>query len=308
MYYLIYGFLYLLSLLPMWALYLLGDFVYLVLYKIFGYRKKVVLQNLSVAFPEKTTEEKNRIAAKFYRNFVDTFIETIKLFSASEAFLKKRVQGDFEVFNQLYERGSKAQVHLGHNFNWEMGNVAFNLYSPFPLLAVYMPLSNKTMDRVFRKMRARSGTILLPATDMARAFLPYRETQYLLGLVADQVPGNPEKAYWLNFFGKPAPFVLGPERGARQNNLPIIFVHITKKKRGHYYVHAHIETERPLELEEGELTRRYRDYLETVIRRHPDMWLWSHRRWKKEWKDRYRHLWIDTSPAPAAATGQTNPV
>ena len=103
------------------------------------------------------------------------------------------------------------------------------------------------------------------------------------------------------FFGMPSAFIPGPEKGARAGNLPVVFVNITKQKRGHYYVHAQLAAESPAQLPEGELTRRYRDFLEQVIRQHPDMWLWSHRRWKKPWQEGYASQWIDIPSPPEKA-------
>ena len=131
--------------------------------------------------------------------------------------------------------------------------------------------------------------------------LPYRHTQYLLALAADQVPGNVLKAMWLNFFGMPSAFASGPERGARSGNIPVIFLHITKEKRGHYFIHSKLATDQPASLPNGELTRMYRDFLEEVIRERPDMWLWSHRRWKKSWQPAFAEQWIDQVPPPENA-------
>lgn len=293
MYYLVYGLLYLLSLLPMVVLYLLSDVVFVLIYYVFGYRRKVVEGNLRIAFPEKSGMEIQQISKQFYRNFVDNFIETLKLISAGDKFIRSRFKADTGVLNELYEKGKRCQVHLGHNFNWELANIGIAKYTPFPLLGVYMPLENKLFDRIMRKFRAKNGTILIPATRMREAMLPYRDKQYILGLVADQVPGNMNRAYWLNFFGKATPFAQGPEKGARAGNIPVVFGSIEKIKRGHYHLVLHLETENPQEMEPGELTRRYRDFLEKVIRKNPDMWLWSHRRWKREWKEEYRDRWID---------------
>jgi KDO2-lipid IV(A) lauroyltransferase len=287
MYYLLYGFLYLISLLPMRALYLVSDFFYVIVYYLLGYRKKIVLQNLSIAFPEKTEAEKKRIAKKFYRNFTDTFIETIKFISAGKSFFRKHFTGDISLLHELHKKGKKCQVHLGHNFNWELANLGVALNCDYLMLIVYMPINNQAIDRIFKNIREKFGSVLLPATKMSTAIIPYRNQQYLLALVADQNPGNPSKAYWLNFFGKPTPFVLGPEKGARANEAAVVFAHFTKKKRGIYEVHFELATEDPLSLPETELTRIYIHHLETVIRQQPEMWLWSHRRWKHEWKPEY---------------------
>jgi KDO2-lipid IV(A) lauroyltransferase len=287
MYYVVYGLLYLLSLLPLRVLYLFSDLAYLIVYYITGYRKKVVSYNLSIAFPEKSTQERERIAKKFYRNFTDTFIETIKLISAGRRFIRKHYTGNEQLFNDLHKQGKKCQVHLGHNFNWEIANFAMAFYTPYTLLSVYMPINNKTIDRLFQKIRSKTGAVLLPATKMGTAIVPWRDKQYMLALVADQNPGNPSKAYWLRFFGKPTPFVTGPEKGARANNAAVVFIHFTKTRRGYYVAHPELAAVEPQNLPETEITKNYIQYLERVIRANPEMWLWSHRRWKHEWKPEY---------------------
>ncbi|MFT3825854.1 MAG: lysophospholipid acyltransferase family protein [Chitinophagaceae bacterium] len=292
MYYLVYIPLYLLSLLPLRVLYILSDIVYGLFYYVIGYRRKVVMKNLEIAFPDKTIEERKAITKQFYKNFVDNFIETIKLFSASPAWIKKHFDFDPTILNDLYRKGVRAQLHLGHNFNWEMANLSVPLYTDFPFLVVYMPIKNKAFNNIFQKMRSRMGTILLPATDMKNAMLPYREKQYLLTLVADQAPGSAERAYWLNFMGRPTDFLRGPERGARAGKLAVVFGKLYKTRRGYYKAEIELATENAAELPEGELTRTYVRFLEKFLHEHPDMWLWSHRRWKHEWREEYKNNWI----------------
>ena len=190
MYYLVYGLLYALSLLPLKVLYLLSDFAYFILYSVAGYRKNIVFQNLDIAFPQKSKKEKIEIAKKFYRNFCDTFIETIKLLSADRNFLNKHFIADYSVFDKLYDKGKKCQIHTGHNFNWELVALAAGDNIKFDFIGVYMPIENKIFDRLFRKLRTKTGTVLLPANDMRNAMLPWRNKQYALGLIADQSAGN----------------------------------------------------------------------------------------------------------------------
>ena len=115
---------------------------------------------------------------------------------------------------QMHTKGKRMQFHLGHNFNWELANVAVSSYTSYFVLVVYMPVKNQVFDKIMLKIRSSKNNALLPATDMKNAMIPYRSSQYLLALVADQVPGDPAKAYWMNFFGRPTPFMRGPERGA----------------------------------------------------------------------------------------------
>src|ERR1700712_216079 len=126
MYYLFYGFLYLVSLLPMRVLYVISDAIYVLIYYVFGYRRQVVMDNLAIAFPGKTEAERLRIAKKFYHNFIDSFIEVIKLVSAGDDFLQRRFTVDITELNELYATGQSCQIHLGHTFNWEWGQLVLS--------------------------------------------------------------------------------------------------------------------------------------------------------------------------------------
>jgi KDO2-lipid IV(A) lauroyltransferase len=287
MYYIVYGFFWLLSLLPLRVLYFLSDCIYGLVFYVFKYRRHVVMANLDIAFPEKEEKEKRTIAKNFYHNLIDTFIEMIKMISASKELIPKHFTGNWEVINSLKETGRPIQLHLGHNFNWEWGNAAGAINVQFPFLAVYIPMANKNFERLFLKLRSRFGTVMLRATHMREDFLPYRNTQYLLGLAADQSPGDPSNAWWLNFFGRPTAFVKGPAKNAIIGDTIIVFCFIHKKRRGYYEAVFSLAEENPKAFTEKELTERFVKYLEGVIRQYPDMWLWSHRRWKHEWKEGY---------------------
>jgi Kdo2-lipid IVA lauroyltransferase/acyltransferase len=287
MYYLLYGFLYLLSLLPLRVLYVLADGLYALIFYVFKYRKKIVLANLAHAFPEKTEKERIRIAKNFYKTFIDSFVETIKLFSTGRRFIEKRMSADFSVFEQLHREGKTFQMHACHQFNWEWINHCMSMNIPQPLVAVYMPISNKAFERVFLKLRCRYHTIMLPATDMKNQFLSWRGKEHVLVLVADQNPGHPGNSYWFEFLGKTAPFVKGPERYAREKKIPVVFARSRKIKRGYYKIEYELIADDASLLPEAELTRRFVQYITRVIREEPENWLWTHRRWKWEWKEAY---------------------
>ena len=287
MYYVVYGFLWLFSLLPMRVLYLFADAVYGLVFYVLKYRREVALKNLAIAFPELTPQERLRIAKKFYRNLIDTFVETIKMITASRRFILKRFKGNWEEVNRFKEEGRSLQVHLGHNFNWEWGNAAAATHLAYPFLVVYMPVASKVFDRLMLKLRSKHGTRLLSARNMAAEFLPYRDTTYFLGLAADQNPGHPGNAWWVRFFGRPTPFVKGPAKAAVNNDLITAFAFIHKPRRGYYEVVFTIAEEHAGQTTEQELTLQFVRYLENVIRQYPEMWLWSHRRWKWEWKPEF---------------------
>ncbi len=287
MYYLLYGFLYLLSLLPWRVFYFIGDGVYLLLYYVFAYRKKVVFSNLQLAFPAKNHAERTQIAKAFYHNFIDTFIETIKFLSLSGKGFDNRISGNFDLLNDLHTTGQSLQIHSGHFFNWEYMNWAIPKYSPYRWLGVYAPVENKAVNKLMLKLRTRYHTILISTHQFRNVFHQLAKTQYALGLAADQ-NAHPAKGYWVKFFGKLTPFVTGPEKGAIRNKTAIVFVHFYKTKRGYYHADFELVTTQPETFAPGELTLKYVRYLEECIRKKPANYLWSHRRWKWEYSSEFK--------------------
>ncbi len=286
MYAITYGFFYLLSLLPWRVLYFISDGFYGLVYYVIGYRKEVVMKNLAIAFPEKTETERIRIARDFYHNLIDNFIETLKLLSISEKEIKKRFAcNDWNILNDLYPTGQKVQFYTAHYFNWEFANMGASLASKYPFVVVYMPISNKVIDRLLIKLRSRFGTVLIPATDFRSNFQKYVNDTYAMALVADQSAGNPSNAYWAAFFGRKAPFVKGPEKGARLNNTAVIYGNFYKVKRGYYRVDLKLITTEPRTYPEGALTRIMITEVEASVRKNPANYLWSHRRWKHEFNE-----------------------
>lgn len=293
MYQIVYVALYLVSLLPFRVLYIISDLVSLLLHSVIRYRRDVVLANLKTAFPEKSDKELEKISRQFYTNFTDNFIETIKLMSMSAKQINKRFSVDYSVLDDIFASGQKVQVSLGHYFNWEIANVAFSLNNPFEQLVVYMPIKNKIMERLFVHIRTRFGSGLIAATRFRREIAPYLRKQHCLVLVADQSAGAADHSYWLPFFGKMAPFVTGPEKGARMNNAAVVMGCIKKERRGYYSATLTLLTREPKALPEGAITKALAKHIETCISEQPANYLWSHRRWKRTFEpDKHQHLVI----------------
>lgn len=242
------------------------------------------MNNLAIAFPEKNLTEKKTIAKQFYKNLVDNFIETIKLLSISKKQLHKRFTWDEQVLNAYFKTGKNVQLHLGHFFNWEYANHTVSLKSLFNVLVVYMPLNNMTFDKLFIKLRSRFDAKLIAATRFRKDFAIYKNQKYCMVFVADQNAGEPDKAYWSKFLNRLAPFVTGPEKSARLNNCVVLFVKFLKLKRGFYHAELIKLTDAPRNLKEGALTRLMIDQVEISIKENPSNYLWSHRRWKHEFK------------------------
>ena len=283
----LYGILYLISLLPLPILYVLSDGLTFLVYHVVGYRKDIVMSNLKIAFPEKTNIERAVIAKRFYRNFIDAMVESIKLISAGDALINKMFIANTDIFNTLAASKKNIQIHAMHNFNWEIVNQGVSRLVPLPFLGVYQPILNTFFENLFTQIRSRYGTVLIPANDFKNNFIKYGDKQYIIALVADQNASNPRRAWWANFFGRPTPFVKGPENAARERDNIVVFGNFFKIKRGVYTFKVELATESAASLPEGELTLRYIKYVEDRIRERPDNYLWSHRRWRHEYKEEY---------------------
>lgn len=292
LYYIIFPIFYLLSLLPLKVLYFLGDGIYALVYYVFGYRKKVVMSNLTIAFPNKTEKEKIRIAKNFYHRFIDTFIETIKLISISRKEFLRRLDFDPSLLNELLETGQSIQLHSGHFFNYEFMNLGFSIYKKEHVwLGVYAELGNKAFDKIILDMRGKFGTTLVSTKDFRAKFHQYTSKPYILGLAADQNTHNPHNAYWTTFFGIKTPFILGPEKGAKAMNTAVVMVYIYSVKRGYYKMETSLLTTTPKETEKGFITNALAKFIEQKVQEHPENYLWSHKRWKHQFDaEKFGHL------------------
>lgn len=287
MYYVLYGFLRFLSFFPLKVLYLLSDFAYGMMFYVFKYRRKVVMANLLIAFPEKSEKERKLIAKKFYHNLTDTFIETIKFLDWKIEDVEKRFTCNLEGIEQAYTTGHPIHVIGMHNMNWEYVNWGLVKNLKRTLLGIYLPIANKAFDKIMYKMRGRYGTVLIPATDFKNAYTPWTDKPHVLASAADQSPGNPHNAYWINFFGRPTAFIKGAERGARAGSVSVVFAHFYQVKRGYYHLDTKFIIDDASKMKEGEMTKAFAAFVESSIRSQPSNYLWSHRRWKHEWKPEY---------------------
>jgi Kdo2-lipid IVA lauroyltransferase/acyltransferase len=281
MYYLVKGLLYLISLQPFWLMYLWSDFLYLLIYKVFKYRRNLVKEHLTLAFPEKNAAEIESLTKAYFHNLADYIVETIKLISISKAELNKRMTGNWEEINQYHQQGRVVQGHLAHQFNWEWGTVLFSWNTPYTFYAVYNPVSSPLWERIMTGIRTKSNTHLVSMLEFQNVVADYqKDPNTLWGFIADQNPTNARRGYWTNFLNRDTVFNKGAEMIARRYNNVVVFGNITKKKRGYYHVDLETVFENGGETKEGEITEAYVRYLEKNIRLSADNWVWSHRRWK----------------------------
>jgi KDO2-lipid IV(A) lauroyltransferase len=273
-------FIYLLWLIPFWALYILSDLTAFVLYYS-SYRKAVVVDNLTKSFPEKSKKEIKHITRLFYKNLGDVLVEGIKSFTMSSKQVKLRHKViNPEVLSRFFSEGKSIIVTPCHYGNWEWGSMSGGLYIPQKVIAFYKPLSNNLMDKYLKNNRSRFGTDLVSIRDTSKSFEMNSSKSSGFIMAADQSPSNVKSAVWVNFLGRQTAFLQGPEKHARANNIPVFFCDIQRVKRGYYELELSLISEFHEKMAAGEITKIYAKKLEEVIVKKPENWLWSHRRWK----------------------------
>ena len=269
------------SSLPFPLLYGLSDSLYVLFYYIFGYRKKIILQNIRNSFPGKSEKEHIEIAKKFYKHFCDLVVESLKTFTISEKeALKRVVCNNPEVINKYYDRQQSVIIAGGHYNNWELFAVAVNTLIKHNAVGIYKPLSNKYFDTKMCTTRSRYGLTLL-STKKVKAFFD-NNIQNLTATIfgTDQSPSNPNSAYWMKFLNQDTGVLFGAEKFAKEYNYPVIYARLNKEKRGYYSLDFFDVTDKPQETIYGEITEKVTQLLEKDIQHIPDYWLWTHRRWK----------------------------
>ena len=278
--YILLGIIYLTSLLPHWVLYALSDFNFFFIYHVFGYRRKVVYENLQNSFPEKSEEELKTIEKKFFRHLTDVIMETVKEFSISKRAIKKRFKFvNPEVFQQHYDNGKSVMMTMGHYGNFEYG-VTAPLWVPQECWAVYGKIENPVFDKYLVRTRERFGYTLFPMEETYNVMLEHKQGDKLYMFMADQSPHHAKIKYWLPFLNQETPVHKGAEKLSKMMDLAVVFIDIQKVKRGYYEITAHTLYDYPKETAENEITDKYFDILEKVIQKNPEYWLWSHKRWK----------------------------
>lgn len=290
-FYLTYPLIWLISRLPMFILYLISDFFYILLFYVFGYRKAVVLKNISYAFPEKSEEEKQKIAKKFYKHFTDIMIESIKAFSISEKeILKRYTYKNPELVNKYAKEGKSIALVSAHLANWEW-SISTPLVLNIDVFGAYNKLRNETFEKTLRENREKFG-ITGATTANFMKLIKHNFENNIQGayiLLSDQSPHIAKTFHWGTFFGVQVPVHTGAEMLAKKNDLVVINYRAKKIKRGYYETDFELITEKPKEYKDYEITDKFLRITEQNITEQPEYYLWSHNRFKH--KDKYEE-WL----------------
>ena len=272
-----------LSLLPLPVLYWLSDFAYVVIYKVGGYRKEVVFENLRNSFPDMTDAEIKQIASEFYHFLTDLIVEILWCFSLTEKRINKRLKvKNPELLNDLYDQGKSVILILGHYASWEMVLSSLNLFVKHHVATIYVPLTNKGLDEEFFNMRTTFDSEMIAKRDFKNNMKAGADKRRAIIFGADQSPSISKNLYWTQFLNQDTAVALGAEKYAKLYDMPVVFTWLRRMKRGFYSVEFETITTDPKNEPEGAITEKHVRVMENQILAKPEFWLWSHKRWKKK--------------------------
>jgi KDO2-lipid IV(A) lauroyltransferase len=270
-----------LSLMPLGFLYILADTLYLLIYHVFGYRKKVVRENLRNALPERKLEEIITIEKTFFRYLASLILEVVKAKSISKKQLEKRVKFKNKDLVEAYLKNNESVIFCSSHYgNYEWVCMAIGLAFSAQHYPIYKPVSNKSFDDWFLKMRSKFGNRMVSMRQTLRTIQASKEQLTLFTFGSDQAPSKDDSQYWTTLLHQDAAIQLGVEKIARKTNRPLFYLKTSYVKRGYYEVDCIPVCLAPAETKEFEITEMHTRLLEDLIREEPAYWLWSHRRWK----------------------------
>ena len=284
MYHLLSFFLKLLSYIPFGVLYFLSDGLFCLLYYVIRYRRRVVRKNLTESFPEKSERDILQLEKKFYHFFTDQVLESCKMASISPEEIKRRMTfKNMEKVNAVLREGKSIALYMGHYGNWEWVS-SFPLWLEENALAVqiYHKLSNENMDRLILHNRGRMGAISVEMRKTARYIteMAMKNKVGIVGFIADQSPKKKESRHFLHFLNHEAPVLTGTEKMIKHYGFEAWFLDMERVKRGYYEAELIQINDNPQAVPDFELTAVYFRMLEQMIRNCPELYLWTHNRFK----------------------------
>lgn len=284
-FWLVYPFLWLISLLPFPLFYKVSDAIFFLVYHVVDYRKKTVTDNLKMVFPEKSSEEVKIIRRKFYSHMCDMFLEMVKSISISNQELKRRFTfTNLDEIVKIREMDKSIILICGHYASFEWMN-ALQLYGfDYRGFGIYKKIQNKYFNKMAKDIRGRFDGELITTSEATKTVTEYQKLGVLgiYGMVADQSPKLARAKNWTKFLGTTAPVFMGAEKLARELDMAVVYLHVEKLKRGFYQATFKTLSYDPAKEPPFKITNDYLDELEKQIYKAPEFYLWTHKRWKHQ--------------------------
>lgn len=283
---LLYPIIWVMSKMPFRVLYLISDMVYILVYYIIGYRKKIVRQNLAAALPHLSDRERKTIEKKSYHHLCDMFLEMMKTMSISEEEMNKRFQfTNIQALVEMEKQGKSIAVLMAHYASYEWA-ISLNNFSNLTGYAIYKKVGNVYFDKLVKDIRLKFKAQLITT----RETIPTIEKNHLenrlglYGFASDQSPQLSKTHHWGTFLGIETPIHTGAEMLAKRFDMNVIFLKVKKVRRGYYEATLETMYDNPSEVPNYQISDEFLRRVEKQIYEAPEYYLWTHKRWKHKKK------------------------
>ncbi len=244
-------------------------------------RKKVVFTNLDLVFPDKSEEEKEKLAKEIYENFAFNLFEILKNRNITKEELQKKVEivGLEKVKPYLDKPAVFITAHYG---NWEMMPLVLGGLLGIPMTIVVREIDNKFINKFFKKSRERFNIKTVNKKGALKKLIQAVKNNRSVGILVDQNTAKNE-GIDVEMFGLKALHTPSAALLAKKFDIPIIPVFI-QRDGDKYKV---IFKDPILEKDIKKSVQKQSDVIEEMIRQKPKEWYWFHRRFKHYYEDRY---------------------
>ena len=257
--------------------YLGSDICCFVLYHLVRYRRKVVRDNLVKSFPDKPEKEIKKIEKLFYHDFCDLIVETLRLRKMkTDKVLQHVTVTNPELLEELSQKGRSVLLAMHHSSNWEwFWNVQHTL-SSHRHFAVYKKLKNQYFDRKVFQLRTNftdDKDVMIEDRALKNELERLKGSANAVLILGDQSPRGAETDYWTEFLHRDTCWYTGLEKLAKMFDYAVVYVEMTRVKRGYYNVTFELICEDPKATAEGFILEQYVRHTERFIQNNPDNWL-----------------------------------
>jgi len=279
---LVYPLIWFVSILPFRILYVFSDIVYVLVYHIIGYRKKVVRDNIAMALPNISEKERLNIEKKFYHHLCDMFLEMMKTMAISEKEMNKRfVFTNLELYTALEKKQKSIAVMIAHYATYEWV-ISMNRKIEFEGFAIYKKVNNKYFDKLVRNIRSKFKATLITTSQTIPVIKENESLGHrgVYGFASDQSPQQSKAFHWQKFMGIETPVHTGAEMLVKRFDMNVIFLRVKKVKRGYYEATFELMFDNPKEVPDYQISDEFLRRVEKQIYEAPEYYLWTHKRWK----------------------------
>jgi KDO2-lipid IV(A) lauroyltransferase len=235
-----------------------------------------------MTLPHLSEKERLVIEKKSYHHLCDMFLEMAKTMTISEKEINKRFKyTNLEVYLDLEKKGKSIALMCAHYASYEWV-LSMNNHITFKGFGIYKKIANPHFDKLVKDIRAKFKAYLI-TTKEAKSCIEQNNKNGILGVygfASDQTPRRSDNMHWFHFMGIETPIHFGAEMLAKRYNMNVVYLKVTKTKRGYYEASFEVMSEDLKSVPNFKISETFIQKVEQQIYEAPEFYLWTHKRWK----------------------------